>query len=161
MRQWCPFSASTVVLCVPTVCSPPCLPVDTAPGSKTCQDAQHKLFVLQFHWRTELFFSLNWGWLHCWLSAAVPSCESPMCGCTHLAAEKLWSLGRALRSHLVIVIWGRGLCIALCSSDMHQHRRIQSHFKLSFLRKLRCSVPGSPPSAFLFPLLSLTFELSG
>lgn len=98
--------------CMLTVCSPPCLPVGTAPGSKTCQDAQHKLFVLQFQWRTELLFRLNWAWVHCWLSAlaAVSRCASPAYRCTHLAAEKLGSVGRVLRSHLETLIWGKGLC---------------------------------------------------
>lgn len=108
--------------CVLSVCSPPCLPVGTAPGSETCQDAQHKLFVLQFHWRTELFFSLNWGWTHCWLSslAAVSRCESPVCGCTHLAAEKLWSP--------LEVTWrywseGEDCALAWCSSDVYQAQK--------------------------------------
>lgn len=37
------------------------------------------IFVVQFHWRAELFFSLNWGWIRCWLPslAAVSHCEGP------------------------------------------------------------------------------------
>lgn len=140
--------------CWVSVCPPPCLPVGTAPGSKTRQDAQHKLFVLQIRWRTELFFS----WIHCWLSslAAVSHCGSPRCRCMHLRLlrnDGAWA--GPLEVTWSYLSEGEDCALALCSSDMYQTQKNPVTLKLSFLRKLHCSVSASPPFALSFSLFSL------